>query len=53
MLELLKDTSMPMQHRLGKLMVGTAAGFIATVLAEKGYDVGLKAWRNRKATVTK
>lgn len=48
MFNVFMETSLPIKHRLGKLLVGTIAGFAATTLAEKGYDVGLKAWQNRK-----
>lgn len=28
----------PMQHRLAKMLVGSAAAFLATMVAEKAYD---------------
>lgn len=33
-----KDESVPIVHQLGKLVVGTVVGFIATQLAGMAYD---------------
>ena len=40
-------STLPLKHKFGKLVVGTLAGFVASELAQKAYDVALKRIRNR------
>jgi hypothetical protein len=44
---MVKDDELPLQHKFGKLMVGTIAGFIATELAKKAYMAVLIAWNQK------
>lgn len=42
------NKSLPFKHKFGKLAVGTVAGFLATELAEKVYEMVLEAhWRKK------
>lgn len=43
---------LPVQHRFTKLMLGTAAGFIATALIEGLYESMLERQKNKTATKT-
>lgn len=40
----------PLKHQVGKLALGTIAGFIAGKLAEKAYNATLEYYRTRKNT---
>jgi hypothetical protein len=40
--------SMPMKHKLAKLVLGTVAGFAVSGLVEKGYDVAYDCIKNKK-----
>ena len=53
MIEIIKksDSSLPIKHQLGKLILGTLAGFAASALAEKGYDIALECHRLRKTAI--
>lgn len=39
----------PMVHKIGKLVVGSIASFVASALAEKAYDAAVTVVRNRRA----
>lgn len=43
----------PIQHRFTKLMLGTAAGFIATALIEGAYETFLERQMNKSKTTVK
>lgn len=43
---------MPVQHRFGKLMLGTAAGFIATALIEGAYESFIERQKNKISAKT-
>jgi hypothetical protein len=40
--------SMPMKHKLAKLVLGTVAGFAVSGLVEKGYDAAYECIKNKK-----
>lgn len=44
---------LPVQHRFVKLMLGTAAGFIATALIEGAYEAFLEKQLNKNQTALK
>ena len=48
MVEVIESPSGPMKHQLAKLILGTLAGFAASKLVEKGYDMALDCAKNKK-----
>lgn len=42
--------SMPMKHKIAKLVLGTIAGFAVSDLVEKGYDKAYECIKNKKFT---
>lgn len=42
------NTTLPLKHQVGKLVLGTLAGFAAGKLTEKAYDVVLDCIKNKK-----
>jgi hypothetical protein len=47
---IIKTAGLPLKHQLGKLLLGTVAGFAATKLTEKGYDAVLNCMNTKKIT---